>query len=362
MAENKTPKIMLHVALPNQIGGPKTSASIIYNSYLKTKYQFGYLYQNIPAGGKVNMKAIKDMIYQIKQYNPDLIHISGLQNTGFHAILAARLAGKKNIIVTIRGSSTDALDICRLKKFIYGWIIEPFTLLLASHVYTVSKAMEQKKMIRRFSRNFVGTIHNSAPDISYNSINSINFRNTYKIDKSKKIVAIVGRIVYDKGITYIKDAIKKNPLHNFTFVFIGDGPLISDLEKELADEIQQKKVFLLGHQKDVLSILSECDIFLFATLHENLSNALLEACSLGLFPIVTDVGGNSEVIKHKYNGLLIPPENSDSIVEALMYIDQNPIIALEYSKNAKRTIEAEFSQEKSLPQLDNLYKHILSKN
>jgi len=362
MSNIKNPKVMLHVALPNQIGGPKSSATIIYNSYLKTKYQFEYLYQNIPANGKLNLKVIKDMMNQIKQYNPDIIHISGLLNSGFHAVLAARLSGKKKVIVTIRGSSTDALDISRLKKIIYGWIIEPFTLFFASHVYTVSKAMAQKKMVKRCSRNFIGTIHNPAPEIKENLIKTLNFRRTYNIDESEKVVAIVGRMTFEKGITFIKDAIKKCSLKNITFVFIGDGPLIPDLEKELANEIQQNKVLLLGYQKDVLSILSECDIFLFATLHENLSNALLEACSLGLVPVVTDVGGNPEVIKHKFNGLLISPKTSESIIEALMYLKQNPIKAIEFSKNAKRTVETEFSQKKLLRQLDDLYEKIILTN
>ncbi|BFN37901.1 glycosyltransferase [Fidelibacter multiformis] len=356
------PKIMLHLIMPNQISGPNNAAKLIFNSWLNKKYEFGFLTQNFHAGGKISFSLIKSLKKQIDSFNPDIIHLSGLQASGFHAVVAARLAKKKKIIIAVRGSSTDVLNSHWFKKFIFGWIIEPVTLKLASHVYTVSKAMVKKRMIKKFSENFIGTIHNSAPEINANSIEPVYFRKKNNIDTSKILVAIVGRMVYDKGITFIIEAIKSFSPNHFSFVFIGDGPLISEMKKKLEGEIKEGRVFLLGHQKNVLPILAECDVFLFATLHENLSNALLEACSLGLIPIVTNVGGNPEVIKHKENGILVTPKDSKSIIDALKFINNNPKIASELSANAKKTVDSEFSQKKLLQHVDDLYQKLLVSN
>ena len=56
----------------------------------------------------------------IKEFNPDVLHLSGLQGSGFHAVLAARLCGKRSILLTVHGSSIDAINISKNKKFIFG--------------------------------------------------------------------------------------------------------------------------------------------------------------------------------------------------------------------------------------------------
>lgn len=173
------------------------------------------------------------------------------------------------------------------------------------------------------------------------------------------MIAIVGRMVYDKGITYIIEAISRIQDKNIIFIFIGDGALIEDMKISLSNEIVDKRVILLGKQNNVLSILNECDIFLFATLHENLSNALLEACSIGLAVIATSVGGNPEVIKHGYNGLLIPPANAEEIVKSIHYLAENESVRQLFGMNAKKTIEDEFSQKFILSKLEKVYDDLL---
>ena len=96
MTDTEHPKIMLHLIMPNQISGPNTASRKLFSSNLNTKYNFEYLIQNYHAGGKVNFKLIKDLKKQIKLYDPNIVHINGLQSSGFHAVIAAKLAKKKS--------------------------------------------------------------------------------------------------------------------------------------------------------------------------------------------------------------------------------------------------------------------------
>lgn len=357
MTKSERTKVMLHIIMPNQVSGPNTASRIIAESYLSESYDFQFLTQHKHAGGKVNFSLIKDLIKQIKEFNPQIIHLTGLQGAGFHAVIAAKLC-KKKVILAVRGSSIDALNISTMFRFVFGRIIEPLTLRLADKVYTVCQAMERRAFIQKHTkRNLIGTIHNSAPNISQYSIQKYNIREKFGVDPNEIIVVIVGRMIYDKGVTYIIDAIEKIRNEKIKFIFIGDEPKNKDIFKKLQDEINIGKVLLLGNQKkdNVLSILSESDIFLFATLHENLSNALLEACALGLAVIATDVGGNPEVVQHNINGILIPPANSDKIREAIIFLIDNKDVRCEFGKEAKKTVETKFSQDYLLRKLENVY-------
>lgn len=358
--KNKKAKIMLHIIMPNQVSGPNNAAKLIGNSFLSNKYNFEYLVQNKHAGGKISLSLIKDLMKQIKEFNPDIIHISGLQSSGFHAVLSARLCGLRNILLVIRGSSTDVINLSSVKKLIFRKVIEPLTMKLSKKVYTVCDAMANRDyIIKNTKGKLIGTIHNSAPSIDFKRIKKYNLRNKLEFTNDSLIIAVVGRIVYDKGVTFVSDAIKKITDKRIKFIFIGDGPSQQDLSCKLIVEIKEKRVFFMGKQDDVIPILNECDIFLFATLHENLSNALLEACSLGLAVIATNVGGNPEVIKDNYNGLLIPPACSKSIYQTIMLLAEDKKKIKSLGDNAKKVILNKFSQNILLGKVDENYKNLL---
>jgi len=354
--KNNRPKILLHIRARNQISGPNVSNRIIYQSALSEKFQFGYLEHNPVKGIFKNLMTIPTLIKQIKTFNPDIVHVSGLLRSGFEAVIAARLCRKK-VLLTIHGSATDAIVFN--KKFLYGKVIEPLTLRLSHKVYAVCDAMAKRDYIRKHTKGrLINTIHNIAPAIDKDAIIPFGLREKYNIDKDTVVVTIVGRIIYDKGITFVADAIKKVNAENIVFVFIGDGPYLSVLSDNLSNEILNNRVLMLGKQENVLSILKECDVFLFATLHENLSNALLEACSMGLAVIATNVGGNREVIRDGYNGVLIPPANSYEIEKAVKLLASNKTLRKKFGKNALNTMEEDFSQEKLLKKLEPVYKEL----
>lgn len=106
---------MLHMRERNQISGPNVANELIYNSFLNQKFEFAFLEHNAPSGIKNKYFNIFNLIRQIRRFNPDIIHISGLLRSGFEAVVAARICRKK-VILTIRGSATDAINFN--KKFL----------------------------------------------------------------------------------------------------------------------------------------------------------------------------------------------------------------------------------------------------
>jgi L-malate glycosyltransferase len=358
---DKKKKVMLHKIMPNQVSGPNNAAKRIQESYLSEKYEFEFLTQYKFAGGKISINLILDLYKQIKKFDPDLIHLSGLQASGFHAAVAAKLARKK-VLMAVRGFSSDACNIRLIKKGIFEKIIEPLTIRLSDKIYTVCKEAANKRMIKRCEKKMYGVIHNPAPKVLFNQNDiRIKYREKFGIKESDFVVIVTGRMVYDKGISYIADAIENLDLTNLKFIFVGDGEYYDILKGKFKIEIQENKVFLLGKRNDVMELLTASDLFLFATLHENLSNSLLEAMTIGLPIIATNVGGNIEVVEDNINGYLINPKSSTDIVEKIKILQNDREKCKNYSIESKRIINERFTQEIIYREVSALYNSLINK-
>lgn len=351
------PKVMLHYILPPNISGPNMSMSRIENSWLADHFIFGQLIQDEIPGKILNVRLIIKLIKQIRSFNPDIIHVSGLQSAGFYAVIATRIAGHRNILMAIHGSSVEANNFPQLFKALYRFLIEPISMKMSKKIYTVCHDMSSKFNISK-KKNYTGVLHNPAPIIN-NIPNKTNCREKMDIDSEKVLFCFVGRMTYDKGIPFAIEAIKKINNPNAVFVFVGDGPYYEIVNQKLEKEIVEKKVINYGKRRDVIEILGACDVFVFPTLHENLSNALLEASSVGLAIIATAVGGNVEVIENEVNGILIKPESSAEIVTAVNRLLNNKHKIDLLGKAAKLNMQENFSQRKIYSELMDIYNDLL---
>lgn len=364
MTDIERPKIMLHLIMPNQISGPNTASRKLFSSNLNTKYNFDYLIQSYHAGGKINFKLIKDLKKQIKLFDPNIVHINGLQSSGFHAVIAAKLA-KKKVLMTVRGFSSDDLTLNPIKRFLFKHVIEPITLMLSDKIYTVCECAQQRRELKRFKKKTLPFIHNCAPKIDFDIVSEKNkARDIMGFSSDDFVVIISGRMTFDKGITYIIEAIKQImnqiPNNKMKFVFVGDGPML-DVVKSKLDVFLNNNVFCLGKVNNVVNMIVAGDLFLFATLHENLSNALLEAMAVGLSVIATNVGGNKEVVENKGNGFLIPAMSVADIVSCLKVCYNDPLLNGKFQQRSLEIIKEKFTENILLEKLDAYYQQMLQK-
>ena len=312
-------KVILH-DIQYSVGGPKTVLNGIVNSPLKDEFEFVRLKQVEGCGFNL-FKAIKFVNHyrkQINKENADTIYICGLQYTGFLMTVAARLSNVKNVVVSIHGSDWDNPDKS-LRKWILMHVIEPFTIKMCHSFFTVCEAAQRTIGALNVSpsRN-AGVVYNTFPNLDIDTIPKVIFKKEQRISEDSIIVAVVGRVVMAKGHQYIIEAIKIIEDPNDIFVIVGDGPYLVVYEQQCDKEILEGRVWLLGVRNDVYNILRDSDIFLFATLNENHSLALLEAVNMECAVLSTNVGGNPEIIEDGKSGILIDCKDSDAIVKGLL--------------------------------------------
>lgn len=347
-------KILLHDQ-QFAIGGPKAALDGIVNSYLGEKYNFVRIYQTEACG----FNPIKAIMFvnkyrkMINKENADVIYICGLLYVGFLITLSARLSNVKRIVLSVHGSEWDSPNKS-FRKWVLKHFIEPWEIRMADSVFTVCEAAQNTILPLKNKKNNIGVIYNTFPNYNTSALEVGKFRKDLSIGKDKIIVSTVGRVVEDKGHQYIIDAMKKMTNDDFVFVIVGDGPYLDVYKNICQQEIKDGRLFLLGRRMDVNQILKDTDIFLFPTLHENHSIALLEAVNMNCAVICTKVGGNPEIIEDGVSGLLIPPHNSEAIVQSLELL-KNKALRQRYSQMAFDLCKDKFSMQNTYGKLERLF-------
>lgn len=351
---------MMHIVMPNQLGGPNICCKRIMDSNLKKKYNFYPLNQTILANGKISIKLIKELVAQIKKIKPDIVHVSGLQSAGFHCVLAAKIAGIKNIVVTIHGFNGDSENISICKRIIFNKFVEPITLRLAKKIQIISvNYCKNRKMLKKISEKKLIQIYNMIPN---STEKKNNFRKVLNISKNDIVILLASRLVYDKGYSDLIDAIKIINNSHLKFIIIGDGPYKNIIKNKLCEEIRNRQVFLVGAQDNVMEWMNDANIFILPSLHENYPTVLLEAAVSRLPVIATEVGGIPEIIENGINGILIPKCNPLALAKAIDQLSNNKDLCYLYGKNNYIATKTRLSNKIIEEKLDKLYEELLNEN
>ena len=80
----------------------------------------------------------------------------------------------------------------------------------------------------------------------------------------------------------------------------------------------------VGYQKDVRPYFAIADVLAFPSYREGFPNVVMQAGSMGLASIVTDINGCNEIIENGVNGIIIPPKNENALFEAMEYMINHP--------------------------------------
>jgi glycosyltransferase involved in cell wall biosynthesis len=113
---------------------------------------------------------------------------------------------------------------------------------------------------------------------------------------------------------------------------------------------------------NVMPCLLSSRLFVLPSRGEGLSNALLEAMSLGIPCVATDISGSQDLIRNRVNGLLVPSENAQALAEAIAFMLDNPAEAARMGLNAMNTIKEGYTMTAVADEYIRLYKELASKH
>jgi glycosyltransferase involved in cell wall biosynthesis len=118
--------------------------------------------------------------------------------------------------------------------------------------------------------------------------------------------------------------------------------------KSLAHELGiSERVEFLGWQsrEDLVKWYHRSNIFLFPSRHEGMPNAVLEAMASGLPVVASRIAGNEELVLDGVTGLLVKPEDTDSLREGLRSLLGEEKTREHMGQASRKRVEAEYSWE-----------------
>ena len=121
----------------------------------------------------------------------------------------------------------------------------------------------------------------------------------------------------------------------------------------------EDRVIFTGDRYEIPEILGLLDIFCLPTFtHEGLPRSIVEAMAMALPVVTTDIRGCREVVLPEKTGLIVPPQDSNSLADALAKLLASKEIRQEYGKAGRARIEAEFDENIVFERLRKFYQQL----
>lgn len=206
--------------------------------------------------------------------------------------------------------------------------------------------------LRTFGIEAEGVISNSIDAAEFRECASRrDFRAELELDKDDFLVAFVGRLIPEKGISSIIEASRNCELisRRVVFALAGDGPLADEVKA--AEGPNLRWVGRLG-KNDVSALLQQSDALCLPSRSEGFSTTLLEVGACGCPAVVTDIGGARELIPDEHYGTIIQSREAAAVISALAFVVDNRSVLLEQSQNCRRQVDGKFSWDKSALQVE----------
>ncbi len=282
-----------------------------------------------------------------RKYGFDIIHTHS-SKTGFLGRIAGRFARVPKIVHTVHGFPFHQFQPKYVRKFYQ--ILERLASQFCDKVVFVNNSERELAIAKKIvSPNKALTIYNGIelPDIN-------KLKSPLKTDNL--IIGSVLRFWKQKNvINTVEAAIKVcRESSKINFVFIGDGEQLNECIKMVDDAEMVEKIQFPGWQINIFEWLIGFDVFLLFSKWEGLPISILEAMSVGLPIVASDIKGNNELVNSR-NGYLIPLNDIDKLIQLLTTLPEKKKELINKGKFSMKIIKEKFSKMEFVYKYDNLY-------
>ncbi len=286
-----------------------------------------------------------------------IIHTFQIGYTSSMSILLSIFLKKPSILKL--ASSGWGGDVQRAKKTPLGKIFL-FMAKRASRIIALSTTAKQELLKEKVNLSRISYIKNGVDLMKYDEIEGkTKLRNKLGIP-DKKTIIYTGRLSSEKGVDFlIRGFSKLVKTTDCQLIIIADGPEKETIIQLLDQSKLSKSVMLIPVVDEIASYLSAADLFVLPSRFEGLSNSLLEAMACGLPVISTGVGGSMDIIEDGINGLLIEVDNDEQLMQAIVKIFTDSLLAANLGKNARQTVVEQYNLSEIAGKYVELYRELV---
>ncbi len=235
--------------------------------------------------------------------------------------------------------------------WIYDQIFGRFVISSADAVVTISQ--KGAPFVKKLGAKSSVVIYNSVDTKQYVRVDEL-IRNRIKSEQSIApddfVILFVGRLIYAKGVQHLIEVISSVP-HARLFI-MGDGPYRSELMTLAAG----KPVTFLGAQPSSVcqEYISIANCVVNPSYNEGIPTSLLEAGSVGVPVVATNVGGTKEIIPDIRYGVVVEPKDNAALLSALISLQKNKALGKSMTQQLQQRVREQFDWDINIAKLEKL--------
>lgn len=369
---SRRPRLLLLSPLPPPTGGIPTWTLGVLGSGLCDRWDVRVVNtspsQKVAVHGKSRLRPdrvldalriLAALLWQLVRFRPDVIHVNTPLYWAFlrdgAAVWLASLLGVRSVLHPRRGDFPEFVEQARppMRRWIEA------TLRRADRCIALTR--DNQRLLESiaspdrvcFVPNFVRLSDLGEPP-DRGAL-------TEQPERSERPVEVlfVGWMLEAKGVRELLAAARGLPRVRFTLVGAQQPDFVETVREELESQSDHLQILPPRAREEILELYRRADVFVLPSWSEGFPNVVLEAMAAGLPVVATPVGAIPDIVENGEEGLLVPPRDPLALEAAIRRLVESPELRLAMGRRARERVEAAFSSDAVIEQLEGVYSGLL---
>jgi len=325
------------------------------SEYAEALQEAGIRCERVVERGRFDPRGLMQLAALIRKYRPDVIEAHG-HREAFYLLALQRLMRFK--LVGYFHGWTEAS--CWTRE---GSVLSAMIWRRSPLIITVCQDFKRRLCRLGVSASRVHVFHNGIdPDLNLAMPASADARRELNVPPGIPLMAVIGRLSGEKGQANFLRAFARvaERRSDVKAVIVGEGPdhpRLVDLARELRLD---SRVVFTGYQRDVRRYYEAADLLVVPSKSEGIPNVVLEAMLFGVPVVSTRVGGIPEIIRDRWNGVLVPPEDPPELARAIVEVITDKALARRLARTAREETLPGFTTLERCAKIADFYRKITS--
>jgi glycosyltransferase involved in cell wall biosynthesis len=289
----------------------------------------------------------------IRRIDPDIVHS---HNFGpmFYSALATGWGFSRPILQGEHGQLPPEQLIPRVlwqRRLLYR---------ACKKVVTVSESLRRHLLDLRMPAERMTAIVNGVDTVRFRPGDRTSARRAIGLPDGALVFGIIGRVNAAKRHAALIEAViglAKN--HDVHLLVVGDGGDEYQRIRTLArDSAASARIHFAGYQPDTVAFHQALDLLVAPSMHEGLSNVILEAMACGVPTLCHHACGNTEAVTHGVDGWVADLDSPEKIRRELESIVTARTQMIRFGKNARSKAEKAFSIDRMVDEYAAAYRQL----
>lgn len=302
--------------------------------------------------------AIAELVRLYRRVRPDVVHHVAMKPI-LYGSLAAWCARAPAVINAFAGLGYAFMDE---RNGLVRWCVKSalrIVLRLGRSVVLVQNRDDQDRLVGE------GVVPASRTRLIAGSGIDIALYSLQPQPSGTSVVVLPARMLWDKGVGEFVEAarsLKQKGVHA-RFILVGrrdEHNPAAIPESRLKEWVQEGVVEWWGHREDMPAVYAAAMLVVLPSYREGLPKVLLEAAACGKAIVTTDVPGCREIVRDRFNGLLVAPKDSTALAMAMEELLSNQEARDVMGQRSRIRVMTEWSGPRITEQILGLYRDMVT--